>query len=69
MNFILTVLTDVVTSLHITTWLQLMSLIIVIMLLSSPGAVATILGAGVKLGVYNYAREQRKDEGEDHSTD
>ena len=69
MNLILTVLTDVVTSLRITTWLQVMSVIIVLMLLSSPGAVATVIAVGTKLGLFTHVREQKKAkaEGEDHS--
>jgi len=62
MNYILTVLADVVTSLHITTWLEVMSIIIVLMLLSSPGAIATIIGAGTKLGVYQHVREEKQGE-------
>jgi len=60
MNFIFTVLADVVTSLRVTTLLEVLSLIIVIMLLSSPGAIATIIGAGTKLGIYHHVKDEKK---------
>lgn len=60
MNLIITVLADVVTSLRVTTWLELMSLFTVIMLLSSPGAAGTILGVGAKLGIYAHIKEEKQ---------
>lgn len=60
MNFILTVLTDVATSLRVTTWLEVMSLVIVIMLLSSPGAIGTIIGLGTKIGIFQHVKAEQE---------
>lgn len=61
-NLILTALYDIVTSLKITNWLELMSIVICIMLLGSPGAIGTILGAGTKLGIFQYATRDQEAE-------
>ena len=55
-NLIYTVIVDIITSLRITTWLEIMALFTCVMLLGSPGGIATILGAGTKLGIYNYVK-------------
>lgn len=64
MDLILTVLTEVATSLRLTTWLELMALVIVLMLLSSPGVIATIVGAGSKLGIFLHIKSEKQAAGE-----
>ncbi|MDJ0834944.1 MAG: hypothetical protein QNK37_00425 [Acidobacteriota bacterium] len=59
-NLIMTALYEIVMSLKLTTWLEFMSIFTVIMLLGSPGAIATIIGAGSKLGIYHFVRENKE---------
>ena len=59
-NLIANVLGDIVMSLQFSGWLEVMAIITCLMLLGSPGAIATILGAGTKLGIYNFVRENKK---------
>ena len=59
-NLIFTALYDIVTSLQLTRWLEFMALFMVIMLLGSPGTIATIIGAGTKLGIFTFIREERE---------
>jgi len=59
-NLIYTILVDIVTSLRITNWLEIMALITCVMLLGSPGGIATILGAGTKLGIYNHVKRGKE---------
>ncbi len=58
-NLIMTALYEIITSLRLTNWLEFMSIFTVIMLLGSPGAIATIIGAGSKLGIYHFVRESK----------
>ena len=53
-HFFLTMITDIIISLRFDDILCFAAIIVVLMLFSSPGAVATILGAGAKLGTAVY---------------
>lgn len=59
LNLIITILSEVAMSLQITRLLEVASLIVVVMLLCSPGIVATILGVGTKLGIYHHVKESK----------
>ena len=59
-HFVLSMIGDIITSLQLTEQLHFMAVIVVLMLFSSPGAVATILAVGAKLGVISYIREEKK---------
>ena len=51
---IIGIIIDIVGSLRITNLLQVLSLIVVGFLLSSPGVVATVIGISTKLGIYEH---------------
>ena len=59
-NLIITALYDIITSLSFESWIYFMSIIVCIMLLGSPGAIGTILGAGTKLGIFNFLKEEHE---------
>lgn len=65
MNLILTILTDIVTSLRLFSPLEIAALLVCICLLSSPGVSATIVAVTAKLGIMQHLREdfaQKDDE-------
>lgn len=57
MDLILTIITDIVTSLRLTRILEFASLLVCICLLSSPGVSATIVGVTAKLGLMQHLKE------------
>ena len=59
-NLLYTMFVEIFGSISLTSGLKFMSLIVVLMLLSSPGVAATILLLGGKLGILSHVREQRK---------
>ena len=61
LNFIITAVYELLISLQLTSVLEFMSIIVVIMLLGSPGAVATTLAVGTKLGIRAHVKERKAD--------
>ena len=57
--FIWTMIVEIVTSLTFNHPLHFMSIVVVLMLFTSPGAVATILASGVKLGAFTFWKEEK----------
>lgn len=62
MNLILTILSDIVFSLNLTKPLCFLALVVVLFLVSSPGAIATIIGVCTKLGIATHMKEQHDEE-------
>ena len=60
-DLILTILTDIVTSVRLTRVLEFASIVVVLMLFSSPGAVFSTLGIGAKAGMVDYALRPDED--------
>lgn len=60
-NLIFTALYEIVTSLNLGTWLHCLSLLIVVCLMSSPGACATVIGVSAKLGIGAHALDKDKE--------
>ena len=58
--FFLTMITEIITAFDFSRPLCFLAIVVVIMLLSSPGAIATIIGAGTKLGIFLHIREEKK---------
>ena len=61
-HLIFTIFSDIVSSLQVSRSLEVMSLITVCMLLGSPGIIATILGAGTKLGIFSYILDENEND-------
>ncbi len=57
-NLIFTALIEIVTSLNLGSWLHCLSLLVVICLMSSPGACATVIGVSAKLGIGAHALDK-----------
>ncbi|CAM2065922.1 hypothetical protein SCOR_11120 [Sulfidibacter corallicola] len=60
-NLIFTALYEIVMSLRVTSLLQLMGIVIVVCLMSSPGACATVIGISAKLGIAQHAINKGKE--------
>ena len=61
-NLIMTFLTDLFSSLRLTRGLEFMSIVVVLMLFSSPGVIATIIGGSVKLGIFDHLKKKPAEE-------
>ncbi len=59
-ELIVTILIEMITTLQLGRILEFISIGVVIMLLGSPGAVATVLGVSAKTGMYQHFREQNQ---------
>ena len=59
-HFFLTIITEILTSFDFSRPLCFLSILIVVMLLSSPGAIGTIIGAGAKLGIFLHIKEEKE---------
>jgi hypothetical protein len=57
MNLILTILTDIITSLRLFSVLEIVAIFVCINLLSFPGISATIVGVTAKLGIMQHLKE------------
>jgi uncharacterized membrane protein YkvI len=60
LTFIITILQEIWMSLKLSGVLSIMAIIVCVMLLASPGAVATIIGGALKLGSWQHAKENRQ---------
>ena len=59
-HFFLTIITEILTSFDFSRPLCFMAIIVVVMLLSSPGTIGTIIGAGAKLGIFLHIKEEQE---------
>lgn len=60
LNLFVTILMEIVMSLRFTRVLEFAAIIVVIMLFSSPGAVFTTVGAGLKAGIVWFFMDEAK---------
>ena len=58
-NFFVTMIGEMIFSLDFSRPLMFAAIIVVLFLLSSPGAAATLIAVGVKLGSWNYIKEKK----------
>ena len=59
-HMIITIIQEIIQAANFSRPLMFMSIVVVIFLISSPGAIATIIGAGTKLGIYNHLRSEKQ---------
>ena len=60
LHFLYNIISDLLMSISLSEQLHFMSVVVVLMLFSSPGAVATIMAFGIKLGIFSYTRDQKR---------
>ncbi|MBO1321165.1 hypothetical protein [Acanthopleuribacter pedis] len=60
-NLIFTALYEIVFSLNLSTWLHVLGLFVVICLMSSPGACATVVGVAAKMGIGAHALDKERE--------
>lgn len=60
LTFFITMLQEILMSFNFTRAIMFMAIIVCIMLLSSPGAVATLIGGSLKIGSWQHAKENRE---------
>ena len=61
LEIIMTVFSELLGYFRLSRGLEIMSVVVVLMLLSSPGVVATILATGSLSGAYSFKREKKKE--------
>jgi len=49
-----TVISEILMSIKITSWLEVVAVVVVVALLSSPGLAGTALGVGTKIGIIKH---------------